>query len=61
MVRGRAWYSESLSDSSKDQTLLNIVKLRYADLPTFVAVGSIVASYALQQTASAAGRLLGCR
>ena len=58
MVRDRAQYSESLSDSWKDQTLLNIVKLRYMDFsPTFVDIGSIVASYSLQQNASVGGTI----
>lgn len=57
MVRDRAQYSESLSDSWKDQTLLNIVKLRYMDPPTFVDIGSIVASYSLQQNASVGGTI----
>ena len=57
MVRDRAQYSESLSDSWKDQTLLNIVKLRYSDPPTFVNIGSIVASYTLQQNASVGGTI----
>jgi hypothetical protein len=51
----RADYSMSLSDSWKEQTLLNIVKVRYVDPPVFVDVGSIVSSYTLSQGASAGG------
>jgi hypothetical protein len=55
LPRDRADYSLSLSESWKEQTLLNIVKFRYIDPPVFVDVGSIVASYSLAQGASIGG------
>jgi hypothetical protein len=57
LSRDRADYSVSLSDSWKEQTLLNIVKVRYLDTPIFVDVGSIVSSYTLAQSASAGGTI----
>ena len=53
MARDRHLYAASLSDSWKEQTLLNIVKMRYLDPPVFVDVGNIVASYSLVQGVSA--------
>jgi hypothetical protein len=51
--RDRVDYVGAMSDSWKQQTLLNIVMLRYGDAPTFMDVSSVIASYAFIGTANA--------
>jgi hypothetical protein len=50
-------YSTAIADSWKQQTLLNIIKLRYMDLPVFVDVASIVSGYSMQTGVSVNGNL----
>jgi hypothetical protein len=46
-------YGQVVADSWKRQTLLNVVRLRYADAPVFLDVSSIINSYTVGGEASA--------
>jgi hypothetical protein len=46
--RDRFDYASAISESWKKQMLLNMVKIRYADIPVFVDVASIINQYALE-------------
>src|SRR6478609_1262377 len=50
-------YSTAIADSWKQQTLLNIIKLRYMDMPVFMDVASVVSGYSMQTGVSVNGTL----
>jgi hypothetical protein len=60
-------YNEAVKESSEEQLLLNIVRLRYTDAPSSLAVTSVADQYELTRslgltpffTAAAAGQALG--
>jgi hypothetical protein len=50
--RDRIDYVSAIGESWKQQTLLNITKLRYFDAPVFLDISSVISSYTLQGEAS---------
>lgn len=48
MDRDQLDYGQSIGNNWKNQMLTNIVKMRYADMPVFVDVGSIVSGYSFE-------------
>ena len=50
-------YGQVIADSWKRQTLLNVVRLRYADAPVFLEVASIINSYTVGGNANAQATL----
>lgn len=52
--RDRLHYASAVSDSWKQQLLLNIVKSRYGEAPVFLDVASVVSGYTVESRVSAA-------
>ena len=57
IARDRFNYVSAMSDSWKRETLINLVKVRYADAPVFLDVASVINSYSWETDLSAAGQL----
>jgi hypothetical protein len=55
--RDRISYIDGVSESWKEQTLLNIVRLRYGDAPTFLDVSSVISGYTIEGQVSAGASL----
>jgi hypothetical protein len=56
VVRDRFDYVTAISDSWKRQTLLNLLKVRYADAPVFMDVGTVINAYSLEGDISLGGQ-----
>jgi hypothetical protein len=54
ILEDRIPYNVAIVESWKEQTLLNIVRLRYVDVPEFVEISSIIGGYEHTRSTSAA-------
>ncbi|MHC4222672.1 MAG: hypothetical protein ACYSUN_01665 [Planctomycetota bacterium] len=54
VARDQFNYASALSQAWKDQMLLNLVKIRYADAPVFLDLTSVISQYTLEGTVTAA-------
>jgi len=55
--RDRFDYAASISDSWKQQMLLNLLKIRYIDAPVFLEVTSVISSYTLASDVNLSGQV----
>ena len=58
IAEDRRPYNDAIATSWKEQTLLNIVKLRYVDTPFFIDVPQITSGYTLQSSATGTGSIV---
>ena len=56
VTRDRIDYIGAISDSWKQQMLLNLLKVRYSDAPVFLDVTSVINAYALEGDVTLAGQ-----
>ena len=52
MPRDRFDYSQALARSAREELLMNIVRFRYMEAPTFMSVTSVVSQYSLESQLS---------
>ena len=57
VVRDRFDYVSAISDSWKRQTLLNLLKVRYADAPVFMDVTSVISAYSADASVNVGGQV----
>ena len=55
--KDRGGYADVIGESWKEQMLLNIVKVRYLDVPVYLDVQSVVSSYTMEQEGGASAAL----
>jgi len=56
VLADRVSYADAISRTWKDEMLLNLVKLRYADAPLFLDISSVIAQYSLEAQVNAGGQ-----
>src|SRR5262249_19776529 len=57
LPRDRTDYITAVAESWKEQTLLNVVRMRYSDAPSLVDVSSVISAYSFQGQISATGQI----
>ena len=56
---GRSSYNEAIQKTNNEQMLLNLVRLRYFDIPYFLDVGSVTSQFTVRTSANASVKIPG--